>query len=42
MAIVEYEPGAAFPGVIGRTAEVSAPARIAGHFATPWPATPVR
>ena len=32
MAIVEYEPGAAFPGVIGRTAEESAPA---------WPA-PVR
>jgi Sulfatase len=32
MAILEYEPGAAFPGVIGRTAEESAPA---------WPA-PVR
>src|SRR6202012_141439 len=32
MAIVEYEPGTAFPGVIGRTAEESAPA---------WPA-PVR
>jgi arylsulfatase len=29
MAILEYEPGAAFPGVIGRTAEESAPA---------WPA----
>ena len=32
MAIIEYEPGAAFPGVIGRTAEESTPA---------WPA-PVR
>jgi arylsulfatase A-like enzyme len=32
MPIVEYEPGAAFPGVIGRTAEESSPA---------WPA-PVR
>jgi hypothetical protein len=32
MAIVEYEPGAAFPGVIGRTAGESTPA---------WPA-PVR
>ena len=32
MAVVEYEPGAAFPGVIGRTAEESTPA---------WPA-PVR
>ena len=32
MAIVEYEPGATFPGVIGRTAEESTPA---------WPA-PVR
>ena len=32
MAILEYEPGAAFPGVIGRTADESAPA---------WPA-PVR
>jgi hypothetical protein len=32
MAILGYEPGAAFPGVIGRTAEESAPA---------WPA-PVR
>ena len=32
MAIVEYESGAAFPGVIGRTAEESEPA---------WPA-PVR
>src|SRR6266567_2474169 len=32
MAILEYKPGAAFPGVIGRTAEESAPA---------WPA-PVR
>src|SRR5271156_6545912 len=32
MAIVEYESGAAFPGVIGRTAEESSPA---------WPA-PVR
>src|SRR5580693_10074199 len=32
MAIVEYEPGAAFPGVIGRTADESTPA---------WPA-PVR
>lgn len=29
MAILEYEPGAAFPGVIRRTAEESAPA---------WPA----
>jgi arylsulfatase len=29
MAILEYEPGAAFPGVIGRTAEESAPARPA-------------
>src|SRR5437762_3762018 len=29
MAIVEYEPGAAFPGVIGRTADESTPA---------WPA----
>ena len=26
MAILEYEPGAAFPGVIGRTADESAPA----------------
>ena len=26
MAILEYEPGEAFPGVIGRTAEESAPA----------------
>src|SRR5580700_4616378 len=32
MAIIEYEPGATFPGVIGRTAEESTPA---------WPA-PVR
>ena len=32
MSIVEYEPGAAFPGVIGRTADESSPA---------WPA-PVR
>ena len=32
MAILEYEPGAAFSGVIGRTAGESAPA---------WPA-PVR
>ena len=32
MAVVEYEPGAAFPGVIGRTADESTPA---------WPA-PVR
>ena len=32
MAVVEYEPGAAFPGVIGRTADESSPA---------WPA-PVR
>ena len=32
MSIVEYEPGATFPGVIGRTAEESSPA---------WPA-PVR
>ena len=32
MAILEYEPGAAFSGVISRTAEESAPA---------WPA-PVR
>ena len=32
MAVVEYESGAAFPGVIGRTAEESSPA---------WPA-PVR
>ena len=32
MAIVEYGPGAAFPGVIGRTTDESAPA---------WPA-PVR
>ena len=32
MAVSEYEPGAAFPGVIGRTAEESTPA---------WPA-PVR
>ena len=32
MTIVEYDPGAAFPGVIGRTAEESSPA---------WPA-PVR
>ena len=32
MPVVEYEPGAAFPGVIGRTAEESSPA---------WPA-PVR
>jgi hypothetical protein len=29
MAILKYGPGEAFPGVIGRTAEVSAPA---------WPA----
>ena len=29
MAILEYEPGAAFPGVIGRTTEESAPARPA-------------
>ena len=33
MAILEYEPGAAFPGVIGRTAEESAPA--VGSAATP-------
>jgi arylsulfatase len=32
VAVVEYEPGAAFPGVIGRTADESSPA---------WPA-PVR
>ena len=32
MALIEYEPGAAFPGVIGRTADESTPA---------WPA-PVR
>ncbi len=31
MPIVEYEPGTAFPGVIGRTAEESSPA---------WPALP--
>ncbi len=31
MALSEYEPGAAFPGVIGRTTDVSAPA---------WPVTP--
>src|SRR6476659_2136765 len=31
MALSEYEPGAAFPGVIGRTTDVSSPA---------WPVTP--
>ena len=26
MALIEYQPGTTFPGVIGRTAEVSTPA----------------
>ena len=38
MALSEYEPGAAFPGVIGRTTDVSSPAWP--RSARPAPGTP--
>ena len=34
MAIIEYGPGATFPGVIGRTADESTPG-LAGSGASP-------
>jgi hypothetical protein len=50
MAILEYDLGAAFSGVISRTAEESGPAWPASVRAResqntslrPWPATPAR